>query len=68
MKNILVLCTANSAGSILGEALLARYGAGCVKSYSGGFTSREASINLKQVANVIGAKINSTHLVKTNAC
>lgn len=40
MTNILVLCTANSARSILGEALLARHGEGRVTSHSAGSTPR----------------------------
>lgn len=40
MTNILVLCTANSARSILGEALLARHGEGRVQSFSAGSTPR----------------------------
>jgi arsenate reductase len=36
MKNILILCTANSARSILGEALLNAHGAGRIRGYSAG--------------------------------
>lgn len=34
--NILVLCTANSARSLLGEAILNRFGAGRIRAYSAG--------------------------------
>ncbi len=40
MKIILILCTANSARSILGEAVLAKLGEGRVQAYSAGSTPR----------------------------
>jgi protein-tyrosine-phosphatase len=36
MINVLVLCTANSARSVLGEAVLNRAGAGRIRAYSAG--------------------------------
>jgi arsenate reductase len=36
MKNILILCTGNSCRSILGEALINRFGAGRLRGFSAG--------------------------------
>lgn len=42
MRNVLILCTANSARSVLGEALVRHLGQGKFTSYSAGSTPRGA--------------------------